>query len=84
MENDPRSHTKRLCSCDLVWFRGSFLCNLQEHTKRNSDTTRDSSPLWVYRAIDYYGQVQIVVVIKPKTAVTCQTRFHLNGALWRP
>ncbi len=21
--NDPRSHTKQLCSCDLVWFRGS-------------------------------------------------------------
>src|SRR6266404_3629068 len=38
MENDPRSHTKQLCSCDLVWFRGSFLCNPRKHTKRNSDT----------------------------------------------
>src|SRR5439155_9375741 len=23
MENDPRSHTRQTCSCDLVWFRGS-------------------------------------------------------------
>src|SRR6266849_9259207 len=33
MESDPRSHTKQLCSCDLVWFRGSFLCNPRKHTK---------------------------------------------------
>jgi hypothetical protein len=39
MENDPRSHPKRLCSCDLVWFGGSFFCKPQEHRKRNSDTT---------------------------------------------
>jgi hypothetical protein len=39
MQSDPRSHTKRLCSCDLVWFRESFWCNPQEHTKKNWDAT---------------------------------------------
>src|SRR5260370_29019540 len=40
MEGDPRSHTKQLCSFDLVWFRGSFLFNPRKRTKRNSDTTK--------------------------------------------
>ena len=35
MESDPRNHTKLLCLCDFVWFRGSFLGNPWEHTKRN-------------------------------------------------
>ncbi len=29
-----------LCWWDLVWFRGSFLCNPKEHMKRSSGTTR--------------------------------------------
>src|SRR5260370_38897608 len=39
MENDPRGRTKRVCSGDLVWFRGSFLVECAGHPKRNLDNT---------------------------------------------
>jgi len=39
MQNDPPSHTKWLCSCDLVWFRGSFCGNRKNTRNKLKDNT---------------------------------------------
>jgi hypothetical protein len=74
MENDPRSHRKRLCSCDLVWFRGSFLSNPQKRTKRILRHYRLTRSQQIGRVVYHHVHPGRREILLTKSSHGCQHR----------